>query len=67
MSVVCSIRQWLRRQQLRLLNFSAMPTDVSGVGGFCAPNTLYQPAAAPSPRATVELKLLFGYEQWGTQ
>ena len=24
--------------------------DVSGIGGFCAPNTLYQPSAAPHRR-----------------
>ncbi len=24
--------------------------DVSGIGGFCAPNTLYQPPAAPHRR-----------------
>jgi hypothetical protein len=30
--------------------FQQCQADVSGIGGFCAPNTLYQPAPGPRHR-----------------
>jgi hypothetical protein len=31
-------------------NLQQCQADISGIGGFCAPNTLYQPPAAPHRR-----------------